>query len=227
MSKKKMITIAIIALFLVVAMLIGGIYALFTRTTPALTNTFTIGNVNITLTEPNWTNAVNNAVNNAAAADPTAPAPTSPEDAQNMVPGDTCVKDPTVTNTGANPAYVFVKVEIPYYNNEQVFTLTGLDTTNWKEISSLTTTANNVKTIIYAYATAADAASALQTLQPSLSATLFTGVQLSSTNETVTAAAAAQSLNIVVTGYAIQDNIDVTAEATDTQAEVYGLFAGN
>lgn len=84
----------IIALCLVIALaataVIGGTLAYFTDKEDA-TNTFTVGNVNITLTEPNWEG-------------------TGSQDAPEVYPGEPLAKDPTVTNTGANPCFVRIKV---------------------------------------------------------------------------------------------------------------------
>lgn len=85
----------ILALCLVIALaataVIGGTLAYFTDTDDA-TNTFTVGNVDIELTEPNWEK-------------------TGKEDAKEVYPGEALAKDPTVENVGANPCFVRVKVE--------------------------------------------------------------------------------------------------------------------
>lgn len=85
----------IIALCLVIALaataVIGGTLAYFTDKEDA-TNTFTVGNVNITLTEPNWEG-------------------TGSQDAPEVYPGEALAKDPTVKNVGANPCFVRIKVE--------------------------------------------------------------------------------------------------------------------
>lgn len=85
----------IVALCLVIALaataVIGGTLAYFTDDEEA-TNTFTVGNVDITLTEPNWEG-------------------TGSQDAPEVYPGEPLAKDPTVTNSGANPCFVRIKVE--------------------------------------------------------------------------------------------------------------------
>lgn len=84
----------IIALCLVIALaataVIGGTLAYFTDEDDA-TNTFTVGNVDITLTEPNWNSS-------------------GSVDAPEVYPGEALAKDPTVTNNGANPCFVRIKV---------------------------------------------------------------------------------------------------------------------
>lgn len=84
----------ILALVLCVAMLaiavVGGTLAYFTDD-EAKTNTFTVGNVNITLTEPKWE-------------------ATGKAEAEDVYPGEPLAKDPTVTNDGANPCFVRIAV---------------------------------------------------------------------------------------------------------------------
>ena len=88
MNKKKMITVClVVALMAVFA--IGGSLAYFTDT-DAKTNTFTVGNVDIELTEPAW----------------------DPDEDHIADPGVAVAKDPTVTNIGANEAWVRVNVTI-------------------------------------------------------------------------------------------------------------------
>ena len=88
--KKKMVTICLVVA-LVLTAVAGGTLAYFTDTADA-TNTFTVGNVDITLTEPNWEGTGSN-------------------DAPEVYPGEPLAKDPTVTNDGANPCFVRIKVE--------------------------------------------------------------------------------------------------------------------
>ena len=87
--KKKIIAVCLIVALAATAV-IGGTLAYFTDK-DAKTNTFTVGNVDITLTEPNWTS-------------------TGSQDAPEVYPGEPLAKDPTVTNAGANPCFVRIKV---------------------------------------------------------------------------------------------------------------------
>lgn len=86
--KKKSLVSMLIALSLVAVIMIGATLAYLTDTTDDVVNTFTIGNVNIDLTEPSW----------------------NPEDAENLEPGAEVAKDPIVTNTGKNDGYVAITV---------------------------------------------------------------------------------------------------------------------
>ena len=85
--KKRIFTIALIAA-LAAILVVGGTMAFFTDT-KTKDNTFTIGNVSIDLDEPNW----------------------DPDDTDNKYPGEVIAKDPQVKNTGANDAFVRIKVE--------------------------------------------------------------------------------------------------------------------
>lgn len=89
MNKKKILVLAV-SVCLVAILAIGGTLAYFTDTKEA-TNTFTVGNVKITLTEPEWNKD-------------------GVKDAPEVYPGEPLAKDPTVTNTGANPCFVRIKV---------------------------------------------------------------------------------------------------------------------
>ena len=90
MSKRKILALAS-AVCMVAILAIGGTLAYFTDKDDA-TNTFTVGNVDITLTEPNWEGS-------------------GSQDAPEVYPGEPLAKDPTVTNDGANPCFVRIKVE--------------------------------------------------------------------------------------------------------------------
>lgn len=87
--KKKITAIALVVCLVAVA-IVGGSLAYFTDEEKA-TNTFTVGNVDITLTEPKWDDH-------------------GEAEAETVYPGEPLDKDPTVENTGANPCFVRVKV---------------------------------------------------------------------------------------------------------------------
>jgi len=84
---------AILALVMVFGVVVGGTIAWLTDKTETITNTFTVGNVNIDLTEATKTNVLNGT------------------DYQfKMVPGEDITKDPKVTVEGGSEAcYLFVK----------------------------------------------------------------------------------------------------------------------
>lgn len=91
---KKKTLILVLSVAVIAAAAIGGTIAYFSETKTA-NNTFTVGNVNIELTEPNW--AAQGSV-----------------DADTVYPGEPLAKDPTIKNTGANPCMIRVKVTMPF-----------------------------------------------------------------------------------------------------------------
>lgn len=86
--KKKVLSIFLVVALVAIAAV--GTLAYFTDEDDA-TNTFTVGNVDIELTEPNWKAQ-------------------GSQDAPEVYPGEALAKDPTVTNKGANPCFVRIKV---------------------------------------------------------------------------------------------------------------------
>ena len=213
--KKKKTILAALVLLLVVA--VGGAIAYFTDT-DTKTNTFTIGNVDISLTEDGW-DALADANNNDI-----------PDVAEDMMPGESVIKDPTINNLSTkNPAYVFAKVEVPCTTivapattSEELFTYTT--NAGWTELSSaaVACTSGGTATHVYYYGTggtltalakAANASTPTPTSNP-----VFSSVTLRSTlkgNEGLTG-----NKNIVVTGYGIQ-----TEGLTSTApADVWGNF---
>lgn len=99
--KKKTILMAAIAVMLVAVLVVGGTLAYFTDTKSA-TNTFTMGNVKITLDETN--------VNDPQGARVT-------ENTYNVYPGAVVTKDPVVHNTGKNAAYIRATVNVSNWMN--------------------------------------------------------------------------------------------------------------
>lgn len=86
---KKEITAIALVVCLVAVAIVGGSLAYFTDEEEA-TNTFTVGNVDITLTEPNWD-----------------------EDYATLIPGREIPKDPTITvEETSQRAYTFLKVQL-------------------------------------------------------------------------------------------------------------------
>ena len=95
--KKKSILMAAIAVMLVAVLVVGGTLAYFTDTKSA-TNTFTVGDVKIKLDESNVNDPDGNRVTS--------------NEYTGMLPGIQYKKDPVVTNTGKNGAYVRAVVTI-------------------------------------------------------------------------------------------------------------------
>ncbi len=87
MKNKKVIT-CLVAAALVGTIGIGATLAYLQDSTEVITNTFTIGDVEIDLDEPSW----------------------DPDDAEDMKPGATVDKNPLVTNVGQTDAFIGVSV---------------------------------------------------------------------------------------------------------------------
>ena len=150
MNKKKTIIAAIV---LLLVLLVGGAIAYFTDK-EEVTNVFTVGKVDITLTEPAWV----------------------ADNAKNLMPGDTVAKDPTVTVAADSAdAYVFVRVVVPCIGagtaRRPAFTYT--EEAGWTKLTGAAVTAcedgANVETRIYARSEAMSA---------NATAKLFTEVKL-------------------------------------------------
>ena len=88
--KKKIVAIALVAC-LALTVIAGATLAYFTDKTEVEENVFTVGKVDITLTEPKWD-------------------ANGTQDAPEVYPGEKLAKDPTVENVGANPCFVRIKV---------------------------------------------------------------------------------------------------------------------
>ncbi len=208
MNKKKTVLAAAILLFMFV---IGGAIAYFTDTDQK-TNTFTIGNVDITLTEDGW-DALPDTNDNDI-----------PDAAEDMMPGESVTKDPLINNVSLkNDAYVFAKVEVPCTTivapattSEELFTYTT--NAGWTELSTaaVACTSGGTATHVYYYGTngtltvltkAASSSTPTSTSNP-----LFSTISLRSTltgNEGLTG-----EKQVVVTGYGIQtEGLTSTAPA--------------
>ena len=208
MNKKKTVLAAAILLFMFV---IGGAIAYFTDTDQK-TNTFTIGSVDITLTEDGWDALPDTNSNDI------------PDAAEDMMPGESVTKDPLINNVSIkNDAYVFAKVEVPCTTivapattSEELFTYTT--NAGWTELSTaaVACTSGGTATHVYYYGTngtltvlakAASSSTPTSTTNP-----LFSTISLRSTlkgNEGLTG-----EKQVVVTGYGIQtDGLTSTAPA--------------
>lgn len=94
--KKKLMTV--LALVLVIAMSVAGTYAYLTSH-DSVTNTFTVGNVSITMDETDVDNSTPGADRDV-------------ENAYKLIPGTTYTKDPVIhVAANSEDCYLFVKVE--------------------------------------------------------------------------------------------------------------------
>ena len=214
MKKNKTFLAAIVLLLLFV---VGGAVAYFTDT-DTKTNTFTIGNVDIDILEAGW-DALTDTDNDEI-----------PDDAEDMMPGESVTKDPVIRNLSTkNPAYVFAKVEVPCTTivapattSEELFTYTI--NAGWTELSTeaVACTSGGTATHVYYYgsngtlttlAKAADSSTPTATTNP-----IFSTITLRSTlkgNEGLTG-----NKEVVVTGYGIQTE----GLTSSTPADVWGNF---
>ena len=100
----------ILSLLLIVAILVTGAFA-FLSATDSKTNVFTVGKVNIKLHENFDTD-----LDGVAEQDPESTVVT-----EEIVPGQTILKQPYVENTGKNEAWIFVSVGIPTATEDDIY----------------------------------------------------------------------------------------------------------
>ena len=190
----------IIAGALIALMAIGSTFAYFVDR-DSVTNNFTVGDVEISVTEPNW----------------------NPQDATDITPNKVMKKDPKITNDGVNDAFVFMKVTVPKANvktanadgtlnsaaNQDLFTYAV--NSGWKLIKT-TPSASSTE---YVYAYAADKMTVLKPGQST--AALFDTVKFINVVEEQLDG---QSLDIVVDTMGIQ-----TADlGTEAPLEIYNII---
>ena len=119
--KKKIISLCLVVALGATAV-VGGTLAYFTDKDQEV-NTFTVGNVDIDLTEPNWD-------------------ATGKAEAEDAYPGEALAKDPTVENIGKNPCFVRLSVTnldqfVEKFGEAAMIDLrhgnyaAGYDNTNW------------------------------------------------------------------------------------------------
>ena len=188
MKKRKTIIAAVVLLLVFV---VGGAIAYFTDTDSA-TNTFTIGNVAITLSEPDWvtTDSNSNGV---------------PDAAENVMPGQEIPKDPTIAvDTGSNPALLFAKVEVPCVGTTEIFDYDKGE--YWVAIQETACT-SGVATKIYALVsnpTAEATAQRMTAVSAGSDSTLFTKAIVNNLTNADVTALQGQNLDLKVYAYGIQ-----------------------
>lgn len=112
MQKKSLFTM-LIALCLVGAVMVGATVAYLSDSTDTLNNVFTVGNVEIEIDEPDW----------------------DEENAKNLEYGAEIAKDPQITNTGKNDAFVVMEVTGMNNMSQNGFSV-DFDTNNWVRIDT-------------------------------------------------------------------------------------------
>lgn len=215
MNRKKGIAVAIV---LLLVLLIGGMLAYFTDTEHK-ENVFTLGkNIDIDLTETNWNTTDVSGVSGV------------PDAAEDLHPGTTLQKNPVITNSAnASQAYVFIKVDVPCYDDGYIgtgtvtvdtplFSLNSASNTGWTLLrEDAPNTSTRTKTYIYYYGNATNGMTALQ---PGASTNaVFDSITLDSTI-TKEEAATVTVTKVDVYAYAIQtDGYSSTAPA-----DIFALF---
>ena len=155
---KKKLTVIFLCVALAAIAIVGASLAYFTDTKSA-TNTFTVGNVKIDLIESTYHRAGNDNAGDTSVPDPTTKAAGMEfvpdgwkvftddeikadaakysdyigERGKNMVPSRNVVKCPYVVNTGANDAYIRIRVLIPSAANNDLVAVKdgGVITNQW------------------------------------------------------------------------------------------------
>ena len=155
---KKKITVIFLCVALIAIAIVGASLAYFTDTKTA-TNTFTLGNVKIDLIESKFHREGNDNSGDTSIPDPTQTASGMQyvtdghkaftddeikadaakysdyigEKGQNMVPGRNVAKCPYVVNTGANDAYIRIRVMVPSAANNDFVDVKdgGVITNQW------------------------------------------------------------------------------------------------
>lgn len=115
---KKKLTL-VVAFVLVFALGVAGTFAYLTAETQSITNTFTVGNIDIALTETFNTDADKDNKNDSWS--------------NKLIPGQVYTKDPTVTvKANSEPCYLFLKVDAN--SSWDSYIDYSLNNTVWKDV---------------------------------------------------------------------------------------------
>lgn len=191
-------------------------------------NVFTVGEVDIELTEPSWPGS-----NEDGHPDPDKPV-------EDLVPNEEVPKDPQIENTGTNDAIVFMTVDVPVHNvtvvkddgskgekkDTEIFwfkrandeqggtTENNFNTDDWTELTDRNTTGTVGTPTRYVFAYNSALAKGAKALEP-----LFDKIQLKNIIEGEVTAGEAVKVN--VKAYAIQaaEIMEADADLTDTLDE--------
>lgn len=193
----------VIAAALIAVLAIGSTCAYFVDR-DSVTNYFTVGDVEISVEEPNWDEA----------------------SGENILPNSVISKDPQIKNTGANEAYVFMKVRVPNrwvqgMNEDGTFGESGEQdvftyavNNGWTLIDS-NTVPDDASEYVYAYTNGSGNLNALainETTNP-----IFDEVKFININE---GNVDGENLEIKVEGLAIQ----TTDLGTSNPLEIYNII---
>lgn len=192
--KKKLLALAMVICMLAIAV-IGTTYAYFTDQTDTKTNTFTVGKVDIDLTEPEFDKLTD--------AD------------KKITPEKTITKDPTITlKSGSEEAYILAKVEfsagwhdvMDAETDAALLTkMTGYDASAWTVVED-TDTADGV--IVIGLTNSVTAAEA------DTDTVLFTAIPVPGTATSTELEALGTNPTIKITAYAVQKTETINSVAT-------------
>ncbi len=127
---KKNVLIMVVAMVLVAVVSVGGTMAWLTAESSEVENTFTVGNINITLDEEDTDDSTPNAGRDT-------------ENTYKVIPGEVIDKDPTVhVVQGSEKCYVFVKVVNTVRVNGNVVATPNINaegsTAKWLKVGTVT-----------------------------------------------------------------------------------------
>lgn len=226
-NKKKNMKPILIAGAAIACLGIAGVSAYFTDAAK-ITNTFTVGKVDVTPNEPAW------------------------EPPENIVPNQEFDKNPEVTNSGNNDAYVFIQVKIPKAKvayadadgtkrnedkSESVALFdcayngtAGFNTTNWAELTAEKDETETYVTRTFVYGTSSTAKALTPTAKTE---SLFTTIKFKNVLEGQQIESSKlenSELNVDVTTFAIQTDYlgdetnDGSGSTTNDPAAIWAIL---
>lgn len=198
-NKKHMPRVLLVVCLMLVVMVgsIAGTVAWLTATSDPVTNTFTVGDIQIDLKETWNTDTNNDKVNDAWKG--------------KVVPGGSESKDPKVTvKAGSEKCYVYVTVENNLVIGSDTVATVNIDSTKW----SVVETKGN-KTL-YRYYTVVDASTADQ------ECAVFTTVSYDGDKITKSNIAQLKDKTIVINSFAHQSD-NTTQTVADTAAKAWAF----
>ncbi|MGI6161624.1 MAG: TasA family protein [Christensenellales bacterium] len=201
---KKKVLVLSLAVALIAITAIGLTLAYFTSESEPVTNVFTLGEVKIELDEPAF--ELNEKYDENAGK------------IVNLAPGDVINKDPYITNTGTNDAWVFMKLTLSDADAFDNFAgdvgtdLIAADLVNWEVISAGKDAANDEFVVWIGYK---QILPAFDAANPDANKTTaaFTTISIPTSWTAEDIAPLGGEFVIEVTGYAIQSDNIATLEA--------------
>lgn len=145
----KRIMVLALALVLLLGCGIGGTIAWLTANSGTVTNTFTVGDINITLQE--YPFKVENGVTSTSELDKSA-TPVQTINTYKVVPGGSQPKEPFVTVVAnSENCYVYVCVDNNLTIDQKVVVTYDINTTDWVQVATKTDDTTGAVTTLYRY----------------------------------------------------------------------------